>query len=335
MRIRTLLFIILVVLIGCSRDGQKTNQPDAPAKIVNVPSFNADSAYYFVKKQVDFGPRIPNSAAHKKAGDYFIAQLKTYGAVVKVQEFTATTFTNEKISLRNIIASFNPDKKKRILLAAHWDTRPVSSKDEEKPNAAFDGANDGASGVGVLLEVARIIGKQPTDAGIDIILFDGEDWGFDTEDKGTWGIAESPPPLPPGLESWWCLGSQHWSKNKHLGNYTAAFGILLDMVGGKNAQFAYEGVSLDYAAGVVDKVWKSAAKLGFSHVFITEKDGQMIDDHLFVNIHAKIPMIDIVSYAGDQGYGDFHHTQKDNMSSISKETLHAVGQTLLQVIYYE
>lgn len=329
-----LLLLVFTLLIGCGRDGQQNTQTDTPAKVVNVPAFNADSAYYFIQKQVDFGPRIPNTAAHKKAGDYFIAQLKTYGAAVKVQEFTATTFTNQKISLRNIIASFNPDKKKRILLAAHWDTRPVSSKDAEKPDATFEGANDGASGVGVLLEVARTIRKQPTDVGIDIILFDGEDWGFDTDDKGSWGSIQSPP-LPPGLESWWCLGSQHWSKNKHVGNYTAAFGILLDMVGGKDAKFAYEGTSLNYAAGVVDKVWKSASKLGFSHVFITERDGAITDDHYFVNVRAKIPMIDIISYAGDQGFGDFHHTQKDNMSIISKETLYAVGQTLLQVIYYE
>jgi glutaminyl-peptide cyclotransferase len=334
MRLRILSILILALLIGCGRDGKQPEETNKPTKVVKVPVFNADSAYAFVKKQVDFGPRIPNTAAHKKTGDYFIAQLKTYGATVKVQEFTATTFTNQKISLRNIIASFNPDKKKRVLLAAHWDTRPVSSMDDENPNATFDGANDGASGVGVLLEVARTISKQPTNVGIDIIFFDGEDWGFDSQDKGVWGSMKEPP-LPSGLESWWCLGSQHWSKNKHAGNYTAAFGILLDMVGGKDAKFAYEGVSLDYAAGVVDKVWKSAAKLGFSNVFITEKDGQMTDDHVFVNIHAKIPMIDIISYAGDQGYGDFHHTQKDNMNIISKETLYVVGQTLLQVIYYE
>jgi Zn-dependent M28 family amino/carboxypeptidase len=327
MRFRSLIFIVLVVLIGCSRDGQKTNRPEVPTKVVNVPVFNADSAYYFVKKQVDFGPRIPNTASHKKTGDYLIAQLKTYGASAKAQEFTVTTFDNVKVNLRNIIASYNPEKKKRILLAAHWDTRPFADKDKEKPNATFDGANDGGSGVGILLEVARILKQQPTDVGIDIILFDGEDWG---EREGT-----NPPPLSANLESWWCLGSQHWSKNKHVGNYTAAFGILLDMVGGKNAQFAYEGVSLDYAAGVVDKVWKSAAKLGFSHIFITEKDGQLTDDHVFVNVHAKIPMIDIISYAGEKGFGDFHHTQKDNMDNISKETLHAVGQTLLQVIYYE
>jgi glutaminyl-peptide cyclotransferase len=326
MRFRILSILILALLIGCGRDSQQT-ETTTPPKVVNVPAFNADSAYLFVKKQVDFGPRIPNTAAHKKAGDYFIAQLKTYGATVKIQEFTATTFDKQKVSLRNIIASFNPEKKKRVLLAAHWDTRPFADKDKEKPDATFDGANDGASGVGVLLEVARTISKQPTDVGIDIILFDGEDWGERT--------ATQAPPLPNGLESWWCLGSQHWVKNKHVGNYTAAFGILLDMVGGKGARFGFEEISLDYASGVVDKVWKTAAKSGFSNVFINEKDGQVIDDHLFVNVHARIPMADIISFDAEGSFVDYHHTRKDNMDLISKETLKAVGQTVLQVIYYE
>jgi Zn-dependent M28 family amino/carboxypeptidase len=321
MRFQTLLYSVLVIFAGCGRDGQKTSQPEVPPKVVNVPAFNADSAYYFIKKQVDFGPRIPNSAAHKKAGDYLIAQLKTYGAAVKVQEFTATTFDNTKVNLRNIIASFNPEKKKRILLTAHWDTRPFADKDKEKPNATFDGANDGGSGVGVLLEVARNLKQQPTDAGIDIILFDGEDWGERTETQ--------PPSLPANLQYWWCLGSQHWAKNKHVTGYSAYFGILLDMVGGKNARFGYEGYSLDYAPSVVDKVWKTAARLGYTNTFVNEKDGWVIDDHVAVNVHAKIPMIDIISM------DDSHHTRQDNLELISKETLNAVGQTVLQVIYYE
>lgn len=321
-----LLLFVLVVLIGCGGENSKTSQPETPPKVVNVPTFNADSAYHFVQKQVDFGPRIPNSAAHKKAGDYFIAQFKTYGAAVKVQEFTATTYDGTKVNLRNIIATFNPDKKKRVLLAAHWDTRPFSDKDKEKPTAAFDGANDGGSGVGVLLEVARNLKNQPTDVGVDIILFDGEDWG-------DWGL-QNPPPLPPNVKSWWCLGSQHWAKNK--GSYTASFGILLDMVGAKNSRFGFEAYSLEYAPGVVDKVWKTAAKLGYTNTFINTKDGAITDDHKFVNEIAKIPMVDIVSFGeADVDFGDFHHTQKDNMSIISKETLNAVGQTVLHVIYYE
>jgi len=326
MRVRIFLLIAVAGLISCGKDKPATTSSE-PAKVVNVPTFNADSAYYFVQKQVDFGPRIPNTTAHKNAGDFLIAQFKTYGAVVKVQEFTATTFDNKRINLRNIIASFNPEKKKRILLAAHWDTRPFSDKDKEKPTATFDGANDGASGAGVLLEIARNLRQQPTDAGIDIILFDGEDWG---EKHGM-----EQPPLPANLKAWWCLGSQHWSNNKHIPNYSAYYGILLDMVGGKGSRFAFESYSLEYAPSIVDKVWKTAAKLGYSNTFVNVKDGGILDDHVFVNLNAKIPMIDIVSFDEGGSFGDFHHTQKDNMSIISKETLSVVGQTVLQVIYYE
>ncbi len=328
MRFQILSIFVFFVLIGCGNDKTTSTTTQAPPKVVNVPTFNADSAYAFVQKQVDFGPRIPNSTAHQNAGDYFIQKFTAYGAKVTVQAFTATTFDEKKINLRNIIASFNPEKKKRVLLAAHWDTRPYSDKDKAKPNATFDGANDGGSGVGVLLEVARTLSQQATDVGVDIILFDGEDWGE------RYDIAA--PPLPSSLKSWWCLGSQHWSKNKHVAGYTAAFGILLDMVGGKDAKFGYEGYSLDYASSVVDKVWKAASKQGFSHIFITAKDGYITDDHLFVNLNAKIPMIDIINFGDESGdFGNFHHTQQDNMDIISKETLHAVGQTLLQVIYYE
>jgi len=322
----------LLFLASCGGEKEQ-KKTETPAKVVNVPAFSADSAYQFVKKQVDFGPRIPNSPAHRKASDYFISQFKKYGAAVISQEFVATTFDNQRLNLRNIIASFHPEKQKRILLAAHWDTRPFADKDPVKPNAAFDGANDGGSGTGVLLEIARVIGSgSPPEVGVDIILFDGEDWG---DDGGEWGRKYDAKKLPDGYEEWWCLGSQYWAKHKHKPNYSAYFGILLDMVGGKNAQFSKEGYSLEYAPGVLDKVWKAGSQLGFSHVFINQKTGIITDDHLFVNEYARIPMIDIISFDPGSGFGDFHHTQKDNMEIISKETLEAVGKTLLRVIYYE
>lgn len=320
--------IILIAILGLAACGDKGKKPVEPARVVNVPSFNPDSAYYFVQRQVDFGPRIPNSAAHKKTADYLVNQFKAYGAEVKTQTFTSTSFDNQKLNLTNIIASYNPEKKKRILLAAHWDTRPFADKDSEKKKATFDGANDGASGVGVLLEIARVLKTSPAEVGVDIILFDGEDWGELDEEQNTH-------PLPQGIGSWWCLGSQYWSKTKHIPNYSAYYGILLDMVGGKNAQFAREGYSTELAPSVVDKVWKAASGLGFSHIFINTRIGGIIDDHVFVNEVGKIPMIDIISYDEATGFGDFHHTTKDNMDIISKETLQAVGQTLLQVVYYE
>lgn len=330
MRIQLVVLITALGIASCTMDKEKkSKEAEDASRMVNVPEFNPDSAFQFVHQQVDFGPRIPNSAAHRKAADYFIAQFKKYGAVVTTQSFSATSYDNQKLNLTNIIASFNPEKKKRILLAAHWDTRPFADKDSEKPTSTFDGANDGASGVGVLLEIARVMKNDTTlEVGVDIILFDGEDWGEKDGEQRTH-------PLSNGLKEWWCLGSQHWAKNKHIPNYSAYYGILLDMVGGKNAQFAREGYSMEYAPSVVDKVWTAASRLGFSHHFINTKIGFTTDDHQFVNEIGKIPMIDIINYDPVTGFGDFHHTRKDNMEIISKETLQAVGQTLLHVLYYE
>jgi len=323
-----LALLFLLLLISCGSEKEKKSV-ETPIKTVAVPQFNADSAYAFVKKQVDFGPRVPNTPGHKKAGDYFVQQFKRYGATVTEQAFTATTYDQKKLALRNIIASFQPEKSKRILLAAHWDTRPFADKDTQKPFAPFDGANDGGSGVGVLLEIARVLSSTtPPDVGIDIILFDGEDWG---EPEG----ANANRKLPQGFVEWWCLGSQHWAMNKHKPNYSAYYGILLDMVGGKNALFAREGYSLEYAPSVVDKVWRKASQLGFGYIFINQKTGPITDDHRFVNEMGRIPMIDIINFDPTSGFGDFHHTQKDNMDIISTETLQAVGTTLLHVIYYE
>ncbi len=339
---KTAFYIVLIAVLSlysCSNNKEKkaAKEPEIPPKTVAVPAFNPDSAYNFVKKQVDFGPRIPNTSAHKKAGDYFIEQFKAYGASVTVQDFEATTYDNQKLFLRNIIASFNPDKPKRILLAAHWDTRPFADKDPQNPKAYFDGANDGASGVGVLLEIARVFHENELpEVGVDMILFDGEDWGFDSTTAERLYGNQTDHKLPKNLESWWCLGSQYWSKNKHKPNYSAYYGILLDMVGGQNAQFVREGASMEYAPGIVDKVWKAANRLGYGHIFLNKKEGAITDDHIFINEYAKIPTINIVHYDASEGFfGDFHHSKKDNMDNISRETLEAVGRTLLHVIYYE
>jgi hypothetical protein len=330
MRVKIFFFLIAVCLLSCKDDKDKKNSSaiEKGEKSVKIPNFNADSAYFFVQKQVNFGPRVPNSSAHQRANIFFVEHFKKNGAIVTEQNFSATTYDNQKLNLTNIIASYNPEKRKRILLAAHWDTRPFADKDPEMPNAKFDGANDGASGVGILMEIGRLISKDSLSVGIDIILFDGEDWGEP-------GAQQDTHPLPNNLSAWWCLGSQHWSKNKHKSNYSASYGILLDMVGGKNAQFAKERYSVEYAPSIVDKIWNTASRLGYAHIFIQENGNLITDDHRFVNEIGKIPMIDILSYDPETGFGDFHHTRKDNMDIISKETLHAVGTTLLNVIYQE
>lgn len=308
-----------VILFSCS-EKKKTEKING-RKNIAVPVFNADSAYEFVKEQVDFGPRIPNSEAHKKAGDEIISRLESYGAKLTVQKFPATTYDDVHLNLRNIVGSFVPNAKKRILLATHWDTRPWASKDKVDPTAEFDGANDGASGVGVLLEIARELGDSPKpEVGVDLLFFDGEDWG---QENG-------------GDPASWCLGSQYWSKHKHVKGYSAYYGILLDMVGAKNAQFPFEGYSHEMARKVLNKVWRQGIDLGYSKYFITKKEGSITDDHYYVNTEANIPMIDILHWDRENGYfGDFHHSLKDNMSIIDPNTLKAVGQTLLHVVYYE
>lgn len=324
MGIPRLAMLALLVSISCG-ERKKENI----ATTVSAPKVNADSAYAYVNKQVSFGPRVPQTPAHEQAAAYFKRQLERHGATVRLQSLQATTHDGVKLNLTNIIASFFPEKQKRILLAAHWDTRPYADKDKQKPDAAFDGANDGASGVGVLLELARVMKATPPSVGVDIILFDGEDWG----EKAN---ASREVPVPDNMEDWWCLGSQYWSKHKHTPTYTAHFGILLDMVGAEGAHFFREGNSREYAPQIVEKIWNAAEQLGYSYLFVKQDAGAVTDDHVFVNKFGRIPMADIVpTDPKTNNFGDFHHTTADNMSIISKETLAAVGNTVLLVVYRE
>lgn len=318
------------LLVSACTTQKKKDESHTPARVVQVPRFNSDSAYFFVEKQVKFGPRVPGTKSHQQAAGYFVDQLKKYGAAVAVQDFEAITWDNQTLKLKNIVASYNPQATKRILLAAHWDTRPYADKDEEKKDAPFDGANDGASGVGVLLEIARVFNQNKLpDVGVDLILFDGEDWGEKINE-------DSKQKLTAGFESWWCLGSQYWAKHKHQKNYSAYYGILLDMVGSRHAQFFYEGGSRELAPGVVEKVWSTASKLGYTDYFVKTNVAAITDDHVFVSEMGKIPMADIVHYQANVGFfGDYHHSRKDNLSIISKETLGVVGATVLNVVYNE
>ena len=324
------------LFLGCdnekpARETQTQAQSPAITRLegVQVPSFSGDSAYAFIEKQLSFGPRVPNTSAHRQTGDYLINKLKELGAEVTVQEFEATAFDGTVLNLRNIVGSYNPAASKRLLLAAHWDTRPFADKDpdESQWKQPIAGANDGGSGVGVLLEVARQIhNSKAPQVGIDIIFFDGEDYGE----------PEFMPANEKQQKVLWCLGSQYWSINKHKSNYSAYYGILLDMVGGKNAQFYREGYSREMAPSVVKKVWAWGNELGFGQYFVYSNSDPIIDDHLFMN-KGGVPSIDIIEYdpGSDFFFGDYHHTQKDDIDIISKETLHAVGETVMHVIYNE
>lgn len=326
---KILSFLLMISFIACTKT-TKVNQNSTRSEEINDTenfSFSADSAFRFIQEQVDFGPRVPNTPNHLACSEYLVNKLKSYNASVVVQKADLTAFDGTILHAKNIIASYNLDVENRILLFAHWDTRPWADNDKNVKNhqKPILGANDGASGVGVLLELARQFNLKSPEVGVDIILFDAEDYGtpsfLATAENG----------------DFWCLGSQYWSKNKHIPNYRAKYGILLDMVGGTNATFYREQVSDYFAKHVVDKVWNKANKLGFSDYFINKIGGTITDDHLYVNKIAGIPSIDIIQYDphSETGFGAFWHTQNDTMDSIDKNTLHAVGTTLVHLIYSE
>lgn len=316
----------LFLAIACSSPEKKAESVIDTPIAKPYPKFNPDSAYAFIQKQVDFGPRIPETPGHAATKAWLIQKLETYGFGVQTQNFEAKTYDGLTWDLSNIIASYNPQATKRILLAAHWDSRRIADKDTERLDEPIDGANDGASGVGVLLEIARTIGSQglKPDAGIDIIFFDGED---DGEPEHASSRDNS--------QIWWCLGSQYWSKNKHVPNYSAYYGILVDLVGAKGARFYREGYSRQYASGILKKVWDNAAQIGQGDFFFNRDSPEILDDHVFVNANAGIPMIDIIEFSPDYGFGHYHHTHQDNMEVIDRRTLQAVGETVLFTIYQE
>ena len=320
------------LLAGCDSTTTPNEPPPAARKAsLPTPDFQADSAYAFIEQQVAFGPRVPNTAAHRECQEYLVNRFTAFGAQVQTQDFEAEAYNGTALQLSNIIASFYPEQRKRILLAAHWDTRPVADKDTQRPNEPIDGANDGASGVGVLLEIARALQGADTvpRVGVDMILFDGEDYG-EPEGQKT-ARAEHTNTV------WWCLGSQHWSEYKQPPHYSAYYGILLDMVGAHGATFYQEGVSKRVAPSIVNKVWNTAQQLGFGSYFIPKESPEIVDDHVYVNYNGKIPMIDIVEYEPTSAFyfADYHHTHADNMDIISRETLEAVGETVLHVVYGE
>ena len=323
---RLLIALAAVFLMACGNSKSSVTTTETAEQPVG-PTFSADSAYLFCLQQCDFGPRTMNSEAHERCGEWIAEKFRQYGLDVTMQRADLRGYDGTVLKSTNIIASHKPNESNRILVCAHWDSRPWADNDPDEANhhKPVLAANDGASGVAIMLELARQI--DSLQIGVDFICFDAEDWGIpqwadDDESDG----------------DTWALGAQYWAENLHRQDYSARYGILLDMVGGQGAKFYQEQVSLYYASDVVKRVWSAAEVAGYSSYFPKKEGGMITDDHVPVNQKAHIPCIDIIPYYPDceaSSFGPTWHTVNDDMQHIDKNTLQAVGQTLIQVLFSE
>ena len=333
-------YIVLLSFVLLTACGKKQ-------AVIDRPSFSADSAYAFIEKQMEYGPRVPNSKAHNDCAVWLIQQLRTYGAVVELQKGQMPDYRGNNQQIYNIIAHFStPALSARpcILLGAHYDTRPWCDEEEVYADRFYNvpGANDGASGVGVLLEVARQLSlrmdttrnpspvtRNPLSTPVDIVF-------FDVEDMGT-------PRFYTGMErsDTWCLGSQLWATDyvQQITNHQSPitnyqYGIVLDMVGAPDAVFPREMYSTQYASNYQQKIWDAAKKLGYGSMFSNQQSYPITDDHYYVNYIAGIPCVDVIHYdiRNATGFPFWWHTRQDNMDNISKSTLQAVGEVVMSLL---
>lgn len=314
--------IAATLFFACNNNGNPTQvETTTDYSKVETPYFDADSAYNFVAQQLAFGPRIPNSQAHDKCAAYLANTMRQWCDTVIVQDFNATLWDNTKAKGKNIIASINPKAENRILLAAHWDSRAYADQesDKDKWHSPILGANDGASGVAVIMEIARAFHNNNINNGIDFIFFDLEDQGS--------------PAFSDNYQSdTWCLGAQHWAINPHVPFYKAQYGILLDMVGGFKPRFTKEEVSMKFAPGITNKLWTIAQQLGYGGIFDNSQSDPILDDHLYINQNTSIPMVDIVCNQANHSFFEHWHTQGDNLDAIDRNTLAIVAKVVMTAI---
>lgn len=327
------IILMCAMVIGACKSSKTTVDVEASAidstRICAV-KFNADSAFAFVKAQCDFGPRVPNSAAIDKCGDYIASKFESYGMTITNQRTTVTGWDGTALRCRNIIAAYRPEATERVIICTHYDSRPWADADpdETKHREPVMAANDGASGVGVMLEMARIMSELNPKVGVDFICFDAEDYG--TPD---WAPQEAQNVSGDS----WCLGSQYWSAHPHVEGYAARYGILLDMVGGRGSTFSFEGFSKKYAQSIVIRTWEAARYADAADYFPNSDGGYITDDHVPMNTVAMIPTIDIIPFwtDGNSTFGPTWHTTHDTIENIDPAVLRAVGQTLVQLLSEE
>ena len=296
------IFPVLAVLsLSACRD-----KPRAPRE------FDSATAFEYIKTQVGFGPRIPGTEAHRKMGDWLDSLLRQRADTVVVQRWNHVTAAGHTLPLRNFIARFNPTAEKRILLLAHWDSRPISdsprSQDSTKPVL---GANDGGSGVALLLGVADVLKRAPPTAGVDLLFVDGEDYG---------DFTKSPADV--------LIGSRYYAANQLAGS-KPLYAVLFDLVADKDLQLYQEGNSLVGAPEVVELVWSIAKDLGYGGYFISSPRHTLIDDHLELQ-KAGIRAIDVVDF----DYPAWHTTE-DTIDKVSPGSLQVVGDVALALVRRE
>ena len=315
-----------ITLTACNNSSDKNSKPieQVDYASVDIPDFVADSAYRYVAEQLAFGSRVPGTKEHKQCAQYLTSKMQQWADTVYVQDFNTVLWDGKTVKGTNIIASFDSDNTNRVLLAAHWDSRAYADHDPNPDNhkKPILGANDGASGVGVLMEMARNMKVKRPEVGVDIIFFDVEDQGIPEFENSY-------------KDNTWCLGSQYWAATPHVMFYRAKYGILLDMVGNANPRYTKEEVSRTFAPGLMNRVWDVANELGYASAFVNENTPAILDDHLYVNQIAAIPMVDIVQNQMGVSFFEHWHTMNDNMDVIDKQALEQVAHVVLTVVYSE
>ena len=315
---------LLSVVFSCSEE-KKPQEPvvQEEAKYVSLPQSDTAVLADFTRTQVAFGPRTPGSQAHSKFREWVLTQFTQFGLQVSESADPVKLYTGKAITAHNITAAYRPEAKRRILLAAHYDSRMIADQDSVRKTEPIDGANDGASGVSVLLEVAKTLQQfpLPDSIGLDIVLFDAEDQGASGPDAQGMDATRT-----------WCLGSQAWAQANIAKAPQYLFGILLDMVGGKGASFPKEGYSVNFAPQVVNEVWSIAQSLGYGNLFQDRQANGLIDDHIFVQSIAKIPIIDIIHYDETTGFHPTWHTHNDTESNLDYTIMQSVSTVINKTI---
>ncbi len=319
MRYASVIFFAFVISIfsGCIR-----SVPHDKFNLDNVPSFNSDSAFELIRRQVMFGPRVPNTPAHDSCAQFIMQKLLSYGFDVDTMSFTIMRYDSVPMHCTNIFASFNPSLHRRILLFTHWDSRFIADKDKDSilRNLPVPGANDGGSGTAVLMEIARLIASQPPQVGVDLLFLDAEDQG--------------PPDFVrlEDFEKYWARGASYWVDHKPKG-YKPMWALGLDLVGAKNTRFAIEDNSLYFYGYLIKRIWDIADSLGYDTLFIQRRTRGLMNDHIILFQKAHIRSVMISENIPGHIYGNYWHTHKDSLDIIDPKVLKAVGQTVVTLIY--